>query len=173
MTKRWLSTALVGVLGLLLHPGISSAQVRSPAVTGISAGTNYYPYRGYGGSYYFARPYFYARPMYYDSPAYYAVPAVAMPNLGNRALLDVRVPADAEVFVEGDKTSQTGSERTFVSPALEPGRTFTYDIRASWAGPDGKPVEQTRQVKVQAGRRSLVDLLDGSSGGRPAPTHRD
>ena len=89
MTKRWLSTALVGVLGLLLHPGISSSQVRSPAVTGISAGTNYYPYRGYGGSYYFARPYFYARPMYYDSPAYYAVPAVAMPNLGNRALLDV------------------------------------------------------------------------------------
>ena len=52
MTKRWLSTALVGVLGLLLHPGISSSQVRSPAVTGISAGTNYYPYRGYGGSYY-------------------------------------------------------------------------------------------------------------------------
>jgi uncharacterized protein (TIGR03000 family) len=172
MTKQRLSAVLVGVLGLLLHPGISSAQVRSPAVTGISAGTNYYPYRGYGGSYYFARPY--APPMYYYARPYFPAPAVAaMPDLGSRALLDVRVPADAEVFVEGDKTSQTGSDRTFVSPALEPGRTFTYDIRARWAGPDGKPIEQTRQVKVQGGRRTPVDFLDGSSGGRPAPTARD
>ena len=64
------------------------------------------------------------------------------------------MPADAEIWFEGDKTSQTGTSRTFVSPALQPGRNFTYDIRARWISSEGKNVDQTRQVRVQADMRS-------------------
>jgi uncharacterized protein (TIGR03000 family) len=162
MMKQWLSA---GVFALLLSPGVGSAQVYSPNVTGISAGANYNPYARNGGAYYFGRASYYSAPPYYGPRwSYYYTPlAVApVPETDTRALVDVRVPADAEVLFEGDKTSQTGSNRAFLSPALEPGRTFTYDIRARWTGADGKPVEQTRQAKVQAGRRTLVDFLDGS-----------
>src|SRR5437879_4856981 len=38
------------------------------------------------------------------------------------AYLDVRVPATAEVMVETEKTTQTGSRRSFVSPPITPGR---------------------------------------------------
>jgi uncharacterized protein (TIGR03000 family) len=87
-----------------------------------------------------------------------------MSDAANRAIIDVRVPADAEILFEGDKTSQTGANRAFVSPALQPGRTFTYEIRAKWTGTDGKPVEQTRQVKIQAGVRTLVDFMARNPG---------
>ena len=73
-------------------------------------------------------------------------------------MMEVRVPANAEVWVEGDKTSQTGAVRHFSSPALTPGKTFTYDLRARWTGADGKAVDRTKQVKVQAGARVGVDF---------------
>jgi len=75
-----------------------------------------------------------------------------------RAFVDLRVPANAEIWFEGDKTAQAGALRHFVSPNLESGRTFTYDIRARWTDPNGKVVDQTRKVKVEAGRRTMVDF---------------
>src|SRR5438309_538919 len=119
MLKSWLSAAAVGVLGLFLDPGISSAQVRSGNVSGIYAGANYNPYRGYGGSYAMPGRYPYSSPGYYYGPAvsyYYAPPLIDGPM---PAFMDVRVPPGAEVFFDGDKTSQTGGDRTFVSPALQ------------------------------------------------------
>jgi uncharacterized protein (TIGR03000 family) len=73
--------------------------------------------------------------------------------------LDVRVPTPAaEVFVEGGRTTSRGTERTFVSPKLEPGQRFTYEIRARWVGQDGKEVEQTRRVPVTPGQTVTVDF---------------
>jgi uncharacterized protein (TIGR03000 family) len=57
------------------------------------------------------------------------------------------------------KMTLTGSDRNFVSPPLPPGRTYPYEIRVRWIGADGKPIEQTRQVNVQAGQRTTVDFL--------------
>jgi uncharacterized protein (TIGR03000 family) len=68
----------------------------------------------------------------------------------NSATMNVRVPADAEIWFEGSKTGQIGPTRTFVSPPLEPGRGFTYEVRARWTQ-NGKDVDQTRQVHVHAG----------------------
>jgi uncharacterized protein (TIGR03000 family) len=76
------------------------------------------------------------------------------------AKLDVRVPTTAELWFEGDRTSQTGALRNFVSPELQPGKSFTYTIRAHWTSPNGQVVDETRQVKVQAGRRTIVDFLN-------------
>jgi uncharacterized protein (TIGR03000 family) len=75
----------------------------------------------------------------------------------NSATMNVRVPADAEIWFEGSKTGQSGTTRTFVSPPLESGRGFTYEVRAHWTE-NGKEVDQTRQVHVRAGEKVDVDF---------------
>jgi len=77
------------------------------------------------------------------------------------ATLDVKVPADARVWVAGQETKQTGSERWFSSPPLTPGKSFAYEVKAEWME-NGKKVEQTRNVTVEAGKESLVDFREPS-----------
>jgi uncharacterized protein (TIGR03000 family) len=53
-----------------------------------------------------------------------------------------------------------GPDRLFRSPSLEPGKTYRYDVTARWTE-NGKPVEVTRAVNVQAGQRAVLDLSAG------------
>jgi uncharacterized protein (TIGR03000 family) len=47
--------------------------------------------------------------------------------------LAVKVPQPgAEVYVDGVKTTQTGTDRTFLSPDLEPGKGFQYEVTVRW-----------------------------------------
>jgi uncharacterized protein (TIGR03000 family) len=48
--------------------------------------------------------------------------------------------------------------RHFVSPSLQAGRTFTYEIRARWTDASGRSVDRTKQVEVKAGARIGVDF---------------
>jgi uncharacterized protein (TIGR03000 family) len=73
------------------------------------------------------------------------------------AQIEVRVPAGAEVWFGGSKTRRTGTVRLFESPPLEPGKWFSYDVKARWTE-GGKEVEQTRKVSIAAGFRSAVDF---------------
>jgi uncharacterized protein (TIGR03000 family) len=70
----------------------------------------------------------------------------------------VRVAADAKVWFDGSLTTMTGADRIFTSPPLEPGKTFSYEVKAQWMK-DGKPVEKTVSIQVGAGKRSLVDFV--------------
>jgi uncharacterized protein (TIGR03000 family) len=130
-----------------------------------------YPYYDYGYGYgYGAAPYDYG----YTTPAVinnynldYGTPSGGpMPPADNAsqqqasdptAHIEVRVPADAEVWFGTGKTSQTGTRREFVSPPLEPGQGFTYEIRARWVE-NGKEVTQTRRLDVSAGTWKGVDF---------------
>jgi uncharacterized protein (TIGR03000 family) len=67
----------------------------------------------------------------------------------------VRVPAGAEIWFNGEKTTQTGTRRLFLSPELEPGNRYAYDVTARWTE-DGKSVEQTIHVPLTAGARQKV-----------------
>ncbi len=67
------------------------------------------------------------------------------------------VPEGAELWFNGTQTSQTGSQREFVSPPLTPGKGYTYEIKARWTEND-KPVEQTRSVHVQANAWQVIDF---------------
>lgn len=69
----------------------------------------------------------------------------------------ILVPADAEVFFDGEPTTQKGSERLFISPPLQAGKKYHYEIRARWKD-NGKPVERTRRVAVSGGVTARVDL---------------
>lgn len=68
------------------------------------------------------------------------------------ALLELRVPAEAEVWFNGEKTIQKGDERIFRSPSLPAGKTFQYEVKVRW-NKEGKEQEQTRTIPVRAGEQ--------------------
>jgi uncharacterized protein (TIGR03000 family) len=74
------------------------------------------------------------------------------------ALIDVQVPADAQITFDGESTSQTGTERLFRSPPLPPGQDFSYEVKARWTE-NGKDIERTRKVRVRAGERMSVNFM--------------
>jgi uncharacterized protein (TIGR03000 family) len=93
-----------------------------------------------------------------DAKAPPAPAEVAAPAPGDApATITLLVPADAQVFFDGHLTTQTGTERVYVTPPLERGSTFNYSIRARWTE-NGRPVEQTRRVPITAGARVRVDF---------------
>jgi uncharacterized protein (TIGR03000 family) len=126
-----------------------------------------YPGYGYGGY----SPYYSDSQPYYQGP-YYGDGSTMLPGTGyvasyppsseltNAASIVVLVPSNAEVWFDGTKTSQTGSDRLFTTPSLTPGNTYSYEIRATWTA-NGAPVTQTRQVQVEAGKRSMVNFMEG------------
>jgi uncharacterized protein (TIGR03000 family) len=79
----------------------------------------------------------------------------AVPEGEPVAHFTVEVPANAEVYLEGVRTRQTGPQRVFASPPLSPGRQYIYEVRARWVE-NGQPVEQTRNLVVTAGQRYTV-----------------
>jgi uncharacterized protein (TIGR03000 family) len=83
------------------------------------------------------------------------------PNDGS-ASVGVHVPADADVWFDGDATQQKGEFREYATPTLPLNREYQYEIRARWTD-NGKPVEQTRTITVRANQRTEVDFT------RPEP----
>lgn len=75
--------------------------------------------------------------------------------LDKPALLDVQVPAEAELEVDGHPTQSTGVERQFESPPLPSGRTFVYTLKATWRG---RTVNRT--VRLHAGGVVRIDLRE-------------
>ena len=76
----------------------------------------------------------------------------------NAVTLQMHVPTDARVWIEDEATSTSGTDRSFVSPPLTPGREYVYHVRAQW-DENGKTVERKRDVTVHAGDR--IDLNIG------------
>jgi uncharacterized protein (TIGR03000 family) len=69
--------------------------------------------------------------------------------------LMVRVPADAEVWVDGNPTRQTGPAREFITPPLKGGAEYVLLVRARWTE-NGQERDQTSTVSVRAGGRFQV-----------------
>src|SRR5205807_2780639 len=80
------------------------------------------------------------------------------------ARLKVLVPPVAQLTVDDRPTGATGGERVFVTPPLTPGRTYTYQLTASWLEGSYRMVRMA-EVKVQAGQETVVDLRPGSKDG--------
>ena len=138
-------------------------------------GLGYYPgfYGGYGYGYPYYDPWYYGygRPYYYPyyyndygPDYYYPPPAMYNPALrgypqpaATYAHISVRVPTDAQLWFEGEKTAQKGTSRQFDSPSLTPGQEYTYEIKAQWREGD-QDVTQTRTVVLRAGEQVNVDF---------------
>jgi uncharacterized protein (TIGR03000 family) len=77
-------------------------------------------------------------------------------------VLSVKVPQPAaEVFVDGVKTAQTGTERVFESPPLEAGKRYKYEVTAKWIE-GGATREAKRAVVGTPGEVVRVDFTSGN-----------
>ena len=92
-------------------------------------------------------------------------PAIPYRDVGNEegaAHLDVHVPdANAQLYFNGALTRQTGTDRTFVTPPLTSGTSYTYNLQARWRDAAGQERTSNRQVQVRAGGRAVVDFGSG------------
>ncbi len=101
-----------------------------------------------------------------DKPASKSEPSAKAPeaaqNLGTIVLL---VPASATVWFGDQKMTQPGSERSYQSPPLEAGKTYSYTVKVSWPTTSGKDYVAEQDVTVRANQTSRVDFrpLTGQS----------
>ena len=124
----------------------------------------------YEGRYY---PYNYRRLDYNDGPvAGYAVypsnysgqyvsgaATNAMPTSSD-AIVTMQLPsADAELWFDGTASPQRGALREFRTPAIEPGKKYSYELKARWTE-NGQVVERNRKVTFEAGQSVLVDFRE-------------
>jgi uncharacterized protein (TIGR03000 family) len=90
-----------------------------------------------------------------------------MPPAGTQsevpATILVSLPADARLTIDGNPTTSTSSERTFVSPALPQGQQFQYTLRAEIIR-DGRTIAETQQINVRAGEETRVGFNFSSTG---------
>jgi uncharacterized protein (TIGR03000 family) len=113
----------------------------SPRYSSYTMGTS-------GGGFYASEP---------GAPSYYSE-GEGMPPVSERAvLINLQVPPEAQVWFGDHKTEQGGMFRQFVSPPLEPGQPYTYDIRVQWNA-NGEPVTRERTLRVQAGDQMNLDF---------------
>jgi uncharacterized protein (TIGR03000 family) len=71
--------------------------------------------------------------------------------------IKLSVPAQARVYVDGELTRSTSARRTFVTPPLAPGRTFSYKVKVEFER-DGEKVAIKRTVKVSAGATAQLTV---------------
>jgi uncharacterized protein (TIGR03000 family) len=78
---------------------------------------------------------------------------------GKPAVLVVLVPEeDAVLTVSGAKTMQKGKKRRFASPALVPGKQYTYKLKVTWEPNNYTAITRIKDVVVEAGKTTTVDL---------------
>jgi uncharacterized protein (TIGR03000 family) len=83
------------------------------------------------------------------------------PPSSQPAYLRVRIPAGAELLVDGTRTKQNGSERLFQSPPIPVGKKFLYSLKATWKE-GGKEVVHEEVARVEAGKETFIDLRQSS-----------
>src|SRR5580700_5479454 len=78
----------------------------------------------------------------------------------NRAQLKITLPSlDTQLEIQGipqKVLNPPKAVRIFVSPDLEAGKTYVYDVRVTWTK-DGKQHVLERSIKVMAGQTSELD----------------
>jgi uncharacterized protein (TIGR03000 family) len=122
------------------------------------------------GSYGYYPAYDWAGPDYYDaeaaypalawppqfSPTTYVTPTYTPPAptvpAERPARLQLTVPLRARVWLAGKEVDAKASPLELQSPPLEPGQTYTFDVKVTWPAGD-KTEERTRTVSVEAGER--------------------
>jgi uncharacterized protein (TIGR03000 family) len=75
----------------------------------------------------------------------------------NAATVVVTLPENAKLTIDGDATTSTSSVRTFETPELVAGKTYSYTLEATFQQ-DGKPVVVSKKVQIEAGKTASVDL---------------
>ena len=80
----------------------------------------------------------------------------------------VVVPADAEVWFNGDATQQKGEQREFVTPTLPVGRNYEYEIRTAGRRTARWSIRRALLI-VHSNERTDVDFTRAEPIGSPIP----
>ena len=137
----------LAVLGWLLSAGPAAAQNQGYSVWANAHGSGGGSSWGSGGGWRSRRVT--ASDPITRSQSYYYTPAQASP-VNNTVALNLTVPLDAKIWIEGSPTAVGGSRRQFVSPPIQPGHDYTYHVQVSWTQ-DGREVTSKREIRVHAG----------------------
>jgi uncharacterized protein (TIGR03000 family) len=159
MKQRLVSTAvgIVGGVALLVCGG--NPALAGPTSGGRSHGANAWG----GGSYTNAAPVYVVPGSYAIAPTtinggfYYAPETAPADGIGNAAVISVKVPANAEIWLNDYKTKITGPAREFISPPLSGDMAYRYHVRVRWME-NGHEVVQERDVPVAPGTRTNVQF---------------
>jgi uncharacterized protein (TIGR03000 family) len=131
-----------------------------------------YPWGGYSWGYdpgYYSGIGGYPAWYYAAGPGPVIQPAPAAAPADNTAHLRIRVPAEqAEVWLNDVRTKQTGAFQQYQVPAMTPGQTYSYEVRARWLE-NGQSVERSRTVLVHANEQVNIDLARTTVADTPAP----
>jgi uncharacterized protein (TIGR03000 family) len=68
-------------------------------------------------------------------------------------VFELRVPADAIVVIEGEKTRTTGEIRQYQTPPVLPGKRYAYALKVS-----AKGKELTKELTLKHGVPNVLDL---------------
>jgi len=152
----------------------------NPYYGGYGSAPGYWSSPYYGGTWggnYVMPGYTYGNPQPYN----YSSPIFSGTNFGNtavssqsayppdgrsqmsmdrtRALINVHVPPDAQVFFDNSPTQQRGAERRFVTPQLDPNSRYSYNISAQWME-NGRERRESRTVRLTPGQTAEVNFLN-------------
>jgi uncharacterized protein (TIGR03000 family) len=98
-----------------------------------------------------------------------AVLAAAPAAADAPATVTVTVPVGATLTIDGQRTEQMTAVRQFISPPLAAGRTYTYNLQATYTW-EGATVSRQRKIEVSAGSSVAVDMASAPAvAAPPAP----
>ena len=144
-------------------------------------GFGYYPYSDFGYYPFDTQSYYYdtgSYPYYATSPLLSSEAATSTPISSTSTLnpstpsqslpvhITVRLPDNADLWVNGTKMTPTGAVREFVTPSLTPGQKYSYEIRARWT--DNDRTTDREQTVVFAPGDNLEVLFPASRVGETA-----
>jgi uncharacterized protein (TIGR03000 family) len=101
-------------------------------------------------------------------------PGTPPPALGetrtsaNQAMFVVRLPADARLIADGTPIPGDGAVRVFLSPSLEPGRKYVYDLTIE-VNRGGKVLTDKQTIEFEAGKTANVTFGEPPVESPPPP----
>jgi uncharacterized protein (TIGR03000 family) len=91
-----------------------------------------------------------------------AIRSALASNEKDKARIDMQLPsAGAKVYLDGVLTKQTGVERMFITPKLNPGAKYVMNVEVVWQAADGQSRTIRRQVTIRAGETATLELRNG------------
>src|SRR5581483_1432007 len=82
------------------------------------------------------------------------------------ATLLIYLPADAKLTFDDQPTTSTSATRQFITPPLEPGKTYYYILQAQTTRGD-QTVTVRQKVQVRAGEETTVSMWPAEQHERP------
>lgn len=102
--------------------------------------------------------------------------AITMPQAdmasGQIAAAQVLAPDGAKVTLNGTPADRLQGARPFISPPLDPSKTYTYRAKATWTDENGREQTREKSKDVKAGEQIVIDLTRTDSTNTPAVNDR-